>query len=306
MPMIVPLLAAGASVGLGMMATGVVGGMMIAGGVLSGVGALTGNKRLSQFGGLLSLAGGVAGMASGAWKTASTTIADQAAKEGAGAYTGVADAAGSAAQGSSALAGISDANAGAASLESSASAFASPDSLAAQGAPSWQPGNGSLSANAPTAAPSTIPADVPLAGQGASTGSVNGPFTPKPLDATSTLGNNPSNALPTTNPAVPVNGPGGVPPGGSPGLLGSIGDKLKAGIQWAQEGNGTNARLVQAGSGLLSAGMGAIGQQEAIKTQIKLQEEALARMRARLSSSIKGVAMPTFQAPRNVIQIPKG
>jgi hypothetical protein len=39
------------------------GGAMVAGGVLSGVGAVTGNKKLSKIGGVLSLAGGIGGMA---------------------------------------------------------------------------------------------------------------------------------------------------------------------------------------------------------------------------------------------------
>ena len=41
--------------------TQIAGGAMMAGGVLSGVGAVTGNKKLSKIGGVLSLAGGVGG-----------------------------------------------------------------------------------------------------------------------------------------------------------------------------------------------------------------------------------------------------
>lgn len=43
------------------LATQIAGGVMMSGGVLSGVGAVTGNKKLSKIGGILSLAGGVGG-----------------------------------------------------------------------------------------------------------------------------------------------------------------------------------------------------------------------------------------------------
>jgi len=48
------------------LATQIAGGVMMAGGVLSGVGALTQNKKLSKIGGVLSLAGGIGAFASGA------------------------------------------------------------------------------------------------------------------------------------------------------------------------------------------------------------------------------------------------
>lgn len=55
--------------GVGLLASGtilsqVAGGAMVAGGVLSGVGAVTGNKKLTRAGAVLSLAGGVGGLAS--------------------------------------------------------------------------------------------------------------------------------------------------------------------------------------------------------------------------------------------------
>lgn len=48
----------------GLLATQIAGGAMMAGGVLSGVGAITGNKKLSKIGGILSLAGGIGGAVS--------------------------------------------------------------------------------------------------------------------------------------------------------------------------------------------------------------------------------------------------
>lgn len=48
------------------LATQIMGGVMMAGGVMSGVGAVTGNKKLMKIGGILSLAGGIGGLASNA------------------------------------------------------------------------------------------------------------------------------------------------------------------------------------------------------------------------------------------------
>ena len=59
----VPLLAGG-------LATQIAGGVMMAGGVMSGVGAVTGNKKLMKIGGIMSLAGGVGGIASNALNAA--------------------------------------------------------------------------------------------------------------------------------------------------------------------------------------------------------------------------------------------
>ena len=52
------------------LATQIAGGVMMAGGVLSGVGAVTGNKKLAKIGGIMSLAGGIGGLASGALNSA--------------------------------------------------------------------------------------------------------------------------------------------------------------------------------------------------------------------------------------------
>ncbi len=54
------------------LATQIAGGVMMAGGVLSGVGAVTGNKKLAKIGGILSLAGGVGALASNALNAAGT------------------------------------------------------------------------------------------------------------------------------------------------------------------------------------------------------------------------------------------
>lgn len=64
-----PLMAAGAS-----LASQIAGGVMMAGGVLSGVGAVTGNKKLSKTGGIMSLAGGVGALAIGVTGGASGAV----------------------------------------------------------------------------------------------------------------------------------------------------------------------------------------------------------------------------------------
>ena len=61
MPMAIPLLAAAGTAWAGAMAGGLIGGVMIAGGAMTAIGALTGNKNLMKWGGVLGLAGGVAG-----------------------------------------------------------------------------------------------------------------------------------------------------------------------------------------------------------------------------------------------------
>ena len=215
---------------------------MIAGGAMSAIGTLTGNKKLSQFGAVLGLAGGVAGLASGAWASAADGIATEAAKEGAIAFehgAGAVTEAGSASGGMLQSAGaLGQANAGA--IAGGATPMAS--AAATGGAPMF-----------------TAPA--------------------------------------ATAPAIPVNGPAGVAAGGgtAPSMLSSIGDKLSGAVDWAKQGN--NARLVQAGSGILSAGLGAYGQQEAAKEQIKAQEDAQARARQRLNDSITPLRVPTYRKP---------
>jgi len=52
------------------LATQIAGGVMMAGGVLSGVGAVTGNKKLAKIGGIMSLAGGIGGLAASAANSA--------------------------------------------------------------------------------------------------------------------------------------------------------------------------------------------------------------------------------------------
>ena len=70
-----PLMAAGVS-----LASQIAGGVMMAGGVLSGVGAVTGNKKLSKIGGVMSLAGGLGGLAIGVTGGASGAVGQSLGK----------------------------------------------------------------------------------------------------------------------------------------------------------------------------------------------------------------------------------
>lgn len=73
---VIAIVAAVGTVSAGAALGGVLGGVMIAGGVMSGLGAITGNKKLSMFGAVLSLgaglgsAFGLADAANGAWNAA--------------------------------------------------------------------------------------------------------------------------------------------------------------------------------------------------------------------------------------------
>lgn len=71
MPAAVPILAGGLSIAGGFAASSmVVKGLMIAGGAMSVIGGVTGNRKLTQIGSIVSLAGGIGGLASGAFKGA--------------------------------------------------------------------------------------------------------------------------------------------------------------------------------------------------------------------------------------------
>lgn len=67
----IALVGAAASVTAGIAAGGILGGMMIAGGVLTGLGTLTGNKKLMKIGAVLGAVGGIGSMISNATSAAS-------------------------------------------------------------------------------------------------------------------------------------------------------------------------------------------------------------------------------------------
>ncbi len=273
MPAALALVGAAASVSAGVAAGGIIGGVMIAGGVMTGLGAITGNKKLQKWGGILGLAGGIAGLASGAWSSAASSVAEEAAREsfraselGAQAAAG-GDLVGSAAGGLGEAAGsLMQANMGAGLGTTDIGV----GSASAGGAQPWQtPG---INGNAPS-----IPTTVNIVNGGGTQGTAGG-F----QGVADGLKQRVSDLLPGT----------GSSRGGR--MLSSIGGTIKDGFDWAGKSD-ANARIVQAGAGILTAGLGAYGQQEALKTQMRLQEEQQARARKRLSDSVQGVQVPVYQ-----------
>ena len=261
MPMALPLLAAAGSVGAGMAAVGgtmagfaaaslgtqLIAGAMIAGGVMTGLGAVTGNKKLQKWGGVLSLAGGIGGLATGAWASTASSVAEGAAQESfraaeLGAQS-AADALGGAAGGLADAAGsLVQANAG--------NDFGMLNSMTggvtqAPMTPGFNPAAPSIAA--PAAAAPSIPSPLGQVGGAAQT------------------------AL--------------------KGATETGGGMLKDGMAWMEK----NPKLTQAGAGLLQAGLGAYGQAEAVKDQMRLQDEQRERARQRLSDSVQGVTVPVYQ-----------
>jgi len=243
-----------AAAGIG---TQLIAGAMIGGGVLSGIGALTGNRKLQKWGGVLSLAGGVAGLATGAWSSTASSVAEQSARESfraaeLGAQS-AADALGGAAGGlADAAGGLAQANAGSDLGMLNSMSGAQPAPMAA-GASAGAPG---------VTAPSvSMPSGVNLGSQGG--------------------------VMQTMTKAAD----GGGMLSSLGGTLSSVGDKVKPAFDWMEK----NPRITQAGTGLLTAGLSGYAQAEALKDQMLLQDEAQARARQRMSDSVQGVRVPVYQ-----------
>lgn len=282
MPMAIPLLAAYGAVTAGMAAAAagsmIVGGMMVAGGMMTAIGAINGDKQLSKYGGLLSLAGGIAGMASGAWETAAQNIAEESTTYG---HVNQMDAASDAAS----AANASNAAGGAAPMAApevpGAPVLDTPPMDAATSADQWMNFDGSVQqAAAPPGLPpaATPPPEIPGATPPAATpvapapGAAAAPVQQAPTAPTQVTTRGASQAGPTTPPKGPTNPVAGL-------------------FDWTA----ANPRAAQAGSGLLQAGLGYYGQQDAVKTSIRLNEEAQARARSRMNDSVKGLSMPVYQ-----------
>lgn len=274
MPPAIGLLAAAGSVSAGMAAVGgtmagfaaaslgtqLIAGAMIAGGVMTGLGAITGNRKLQKWGGILSIAGGVAGLASEAWSSVAGSIAEQSAEsvaregfQGLEYGRNVGEAAGAAAGGlADASAGMLQANLGVTDI-----------------------GVGAASAGG--AVPGIAPVAAPV---------VTGSATPTTVNLV--------NAGGTTATAPGLQGVVDVAKEKLSGLTANSevgGGMLSKSMSWMEK----NPRLTQAGAGLLTAGLSAYGQQEAIKEQMRMQEEQQARARKRLSDSVQGVTVPVYQ-----------
>ena len=296
--MIIPLIAAygavtagtvamGAAVAAGSLAGSVLAGMMIAGGALTAVGALTGNKSMSRFGMVLGLVGGIGALANGAFEASAEQVARQSAKESAQ-FAGAAEQA------------VSTTGTAAADASQLGAATGSGSQLGMDAINSNPAGAGGgfnspmLSSTGPGAA-------------GMTPGVAAGPVELTPPSFATQPGMLPTSptvsptVVPATAqaPAVPagsldVSGTGYNAQPQSRGMLSSITGGLKDGVAWATK-NDANARLTQAGMMAASMVGKSIGDQEAIKTEIRLREDALQRSRDRLNASIAPVKMPIYK-----------
>ncbi len=271
MPPAIALIGAAASIGGGMAAVGgtmagflgaglgtqLVAGAMIAGGVMTGVGVLTNNKKMQKWGGVLSLAGGIGGLATGAW----SSVANEAASAGfGGAEYGMAESlAGRASDVAGAAGGLADAAGGLVQANAGSDLGMFNSMTGAQPAP--MAAGASAGAPGVTAPSVSMPSGVNLGSQGGVMQTMT-----KAADGGGRL-----SSLGDT--------------------LSGLGDKVKPAFDWMEK----NPRITQDGMGLLTAGLSGYAQQQAVKDRMRLQEEAQARARQRLSDSVQGVRMPVYQ-----------
>lgn len=281
MPPVIAVAAAVGSVGAGMSAlaagSSLLGGMMIAGGVASGLGALTGNKTLSMLGGVVGLAGGVAGMMSGAWDSTASALAsesafgDQAAT--AGNYINSADAA-------------SDAVTSATGYGGDSVASSMSNAGASDPASSMSDTSNSLAAPPPPGRSSALPESTrPMSSeaQASQQMATAPPQTNNPSDL------NYRNAVDTQSDTATANS--GVVAGAA--KPGSWWDTVKSVPQWIEK----NKELAKIGGGLVGGAMKSYGDQSLLRQRFELQDEYEQRQRQRYSDSITGLRMPVYQPP---------
>ena len=258
----VALIGAAASVSAGIAAGGLLGGMMIAGGVMTGLGTITGNKKLARIGAVLGLAGGIGTMISNASNAAGA--AASAGGEGVSMGTAAGNAGSNAAElGIAEFGNVAD-TAGVVVNPIAPSGIVAQEIGAPMGNGAFLGEYGDLaSAGAPTAAtesaslvtPQAAATQQQIAQQSATTGitgsSING-----------------SQTVSASNP------------------LGEAASKLQG---WGKDAWGfitdpKNAQMVKAGSGLVQGAMGAYSQQSMIDQQLAAREAE----RQRFNRSIVG------------------
>ena len=273
----------------GIAAGGLLGGMMIAGGALTAIGAVTGDKDVSRFGSILSLAGGVGALANGAADQAATQLAEQARDEGM-------KAAGEQAAGQvgeqAAAAGANSA----ASLAGDQAANLAGDqvgSLAGAAGSTGTPTAGELSGLGADAASDLATANPlkPLLGDSAASA---------PASGASTSGFGGAGADPS------VASPGSLAPPAEASwtdkaayygnkVTDGIGDALSGATRWAH----ANPELTKVAGGLVAGAMNNYGQQDAIRTRLQLEEDALARRRQAYTNSVNGIQVkPIFNTTK--------
>lgn len=334
MPMLIPLIAAGAEIWAGAAAVAaaetagaaVIGGMMVAGGALTVVGTLTGNQNLTKYGSLLGLAGGVAGLANGAWASTAGNAIDQASTAGnsvnqmdiasdvasGNATTQLGQTATATSPTANDLANLSQATSTATASPAVPTAGApQPGLLAANAPPSatspFAPTDASASMAAP-GAPSTSPGAIgdasvppPDPGVAPSSPGVTGVAPPDPGVTPPNPGVNASGAPPATPSAVndwgmntyAAGNPAGNTVQASQGFWGNLGDKGQAFAKWAK----ANPELAKTVGGMATGFGNNLSQQTMQQRQFDLQQQAITAQRARFTNSLAGVTVPRYQAP---------
>lgn len=252
----------------GVAAGGIVGGLMVAGGFFTAVGAIAKDNDAMQLGGLLTLAGGVGNLASGAMNSTAEGVAKEAAAPAAA---------------TPAEAGAQTVPTGGAEQAAAPQTITTPAESelaglgATGGASATAPAAQAVQPAAQVAAPSLLSPDVasPLA-----------PTVEMPslagVTQTAQLGG--TNSVLATQPAQPT-------------MLGSMWDNMRAGAGGVGDyiNNPANARSVQLGSGMLKSVADYYGQKELLADKYKAEEDAIARERARRSASLRGLSMPIYK-----------
>lgn len=258
MPVALPLLAAGGSIFAGISAGGLIGGAMIAGGALTGIGALTKNQKLMKIGGLVSLAGGVAGLATGAFAATAETLASQTAQEAFRAAelaaTGATNAAMGGVEAAAGAAGGAVADAGL--IGSGVTGTAQPTGLVSEAF--------------------RAPASTVAASEAASAGA--------PLN-TAQEGFRASELAASRAPA----GAAGVPAQS----VSSWGDRVGQVSDWMR----SNKDIVNVGAGIVGGAMKNASEQDLMRERWAAEDAALAKRRQQISDSVRGLKVGTFVPP---------
>lgn len=273
MPMAVPILAGGFAIAEGLAATGIISGLLIAGGALTIAGAVTGSKTLQKWGAIAGLAGGV-GMIVDKLGTVGGSLAGAAGEEAAKS---------SAQQALSQTATAEGAAAASTAAETAAQPFMTPDALQEMASSGSSGGlvesamsGGGANAAGPIQELVPTSASTPPMGEGASP-------TALPSDGFKATG---ARASPLVSTADRVGA-----------YASDAWNGLKSGVQSASDWMSANKELTRLGGGLIGGAMQSVSQQRLLDQQMKAQEEALARERARYSGTLQGLRMPTYQPP---------
>lgn len=281
MPAAIALAGAAFSVSAGLTAGGILGGMMVAGGALSALGTITGNKKLGKIGSVLGLVGGVGNLAQGLLKETAGQAATQAATEGAASTAGntIADAAGTAGDVASMA---TDVAANAANATSGSAALAGDIA--------------SADANMINSALAS-PAQQALSPQSVLMG---------PQDAFSAAGNPLAQQVPLgMGYGAPVAGPVA-----EPGILAgawqnsAVGqtanswiDKAKGAVEGVSKWTKANPEMAKVGGGLIQGAANHYSYTEAQKDAFKRQQQYADWVRQKYSDSVRNLQIPNVTAP---------